>query len=211
MVGRWVVEAFMDEDAIGRVLVVVIVLALGGLIVFNAASTVYLNPQHSSNKLVQHGQPNDDLDPLVSQFDAAAETENIDVLFYGNTSSDTSFVRPSASQEPGAVHANLRPICTNWPEPMPLNWYLANTGVNATCAESLGELRFLVEQQQPTPDMVVVRTDDESVPRQLLRERYGEPSTYSLRSNDRKTPRALVYAKADLDSSAAPSRQSPAS
>lgn len=195
MVGRWVVEAFRGEDRIGRGLMAFVIVVAVGLTAGNAVSLVYLNDQHSSNRLVQHGQPADDLDSLVADLDAAAATDAPDVLFYGNTSMQGSFVRSGNVTATNGAYMNIRPVCADWTESFPIQWYMASTGADGECAQSVQALRYQVENE--TPDIVVVRETDDSVPTEWLSERY-EATTYSLRSNDRKEPRATVYVRPSL-------------
>ena len=195
--GRWIDTNFRREDTVGRLLLTVLVGAVVVAFAWQAASLVYLNPDHSSNDIVQGAQPNDDFGPLVADLEAAAQDpgEGADVLIYSNVSMDGSFVRSTNVSATDGAYYNFKPICTDWPETLPLDWYLASTGVDSDCARSEPELRHRAETEQPP--MVVVRHGDNSVPHEWLTERY-EATTYNLRYSDTTPPRAVVYVRDDL-------------
>jgi predicted membrane-bound mannosyltransferase len=198
MAGRITLSTYLDEDVVGRVLLSVVVLAAVVVVAWQGAGIVYLNPQHESNTIVQGAQPTDDLRPLVKDLEAAAAaSDGTDTLIYSNTSMRGSFVRSGNVSDTDGVFMNFRPVCTNWPETLPLDWYFASTGVEADCAQSTAELRFQVENNQPP--VVVVRDGDDSVPHEWLTERY-EATTYSLRFTDNTPPRTVVYVRSDIAS-----------
>ncbi|MCU4719093.1 flippase activity-associated protein Agl23 [Halapricum hydrolyticum] len=186
---RWGREAYQEDEPIDVGLTALILVMVVATVAWSGATHVYLNPSHESNDLVQFGQPYDDLDPVVEELQAAAPGENPDVLVYGNASEDASIVGP--------VHSgrawNVRPVCTDFGKFLPMQWYLASTGTNASCAREPAGLRERVEQDRPP--VVITRLGDDSVPTAWLEDNYEDRGTFSLRYREGATPTIQVYVR----------------
>ncbi|WP_197428369.1 hypothetical protein [Halapricum sp. CBA1109] len=192
MVGRWGYEAFADDDAISVGLSALVVVVVTGLVLLNGANLVYLTPAtggDTTNILVQHGQPNDDLSTLEAQLDAAADAD-AGVLYYGNSSMRGSFVKRDPAGAGYNAYTNFQPICTDWSESLPIHWYLAQSGANASCETDRQGLRERLNTDPPA--IIVTNAADDSVPADLLDEQYAA-TTYNLRSKDTSLPKATVY------------------
>ncbi len=121
--------------------------------------SVYQEPTERENVLVQYAQPADDLGPVADRLAAvAAENENgPDIVVYSE-SGENSFVR-----EAGADRYPLafRPVCTNWPETLPLNWHLVSAEATVTCATQQPD----VVNPTPTADLL---TGEDGLPPMVL-------------------------------------------
>ncbi|QSG07817.1 flippase activity-associated protein Agl23 [Halapricum desulfuricans] len=186
---RWGRDAYREDEPIDVGLTALILAVVVATVVWSGASHVYLNPSHESNDLVQFGQPTDDLDPVVEELRAAAPDENPDVLVYGNASEDASIVDAGQPERTW----NVRPVCTDFGNFLPMQWYLAASGANASCAGDPAELRERVEREQPS--VVITRVGDDSVPTDWLEDRYDDRGTYSLRYYADATPTIQVYVR----------------
>jgi len=192
---RWLVRAYADGELLDRALVGVFVVGVVALAGWQAATLVYLDPMSNTNEIVQHGQPADDLAPVLEQFQAAAETEDPDVLFYGDATRTNAFVLPSDRQTEDDILMNFAPPCTNWAESLPLNWYVYRTNASADCVDSESILRQRVVASEPA--LIVAEATDPSTPREWLSNRYVA-TNYSLRSSDASVPRATVFVRQDI-------------
>ena len=186
---RWGKDAYRENEFVDVGLTALILLIVVATVAWSGANHVYLNPAHESNDLVQFGQPHDDLDPVVEELRAAAPDDNPDVLVYGNASDDASIVDASQPERDW----NVRPVCTDFGNFLPMQWYLAASGANASCAGTAPELRERVEREQPS--VVITRDGDDSVPTDWLDERYDDRGTYSLRYREGATPTIQIYKK----------------
>jgi len=185
---RWGSNAYHENDTIDLGLTALILVLVASTVVWSGLSHVYLDPTHESNELVQFGQPHDDLDPVIEELRAAAPGENPDVLVYDNASADGSIVGPV---HVGSVK-DVRPVCTDFGNFLPMQWYLGAANANATCARKL-ELRKQVTRHEP--DVVITRLRDDSVPTEWLEERYEDRGTYSLRYYERAVPTIRLYVR----------------
>ena len=95
--------------------------------------SVYEEPTERHNVLVQYAQPADDLDPVAERLEAvAADHEGGPDMVVYSESADGSFVRDA---EESYYPLAFRPICTNWPETLPLNWHMVAAESEVTCAK----------------------------------------------------------------------------
>ncbi|MEF8826613.1 MAG: flippase activity-associated protein Agl23, partial [Halapricum sp.] len=176
---RWGREAFLEDDQIDVGLTALVLLVTVSMVAWTALGTVYLNPQHESNDLVQFGQPHDDLGPVVDELREAAPSDDPDVLVYGNVSQDVSIVGPV----PAGASWNVRPVCADFENFLPMQWYLSSADTNATCARTPIQLRETVERD--SPPVVITRLRDDSAPTGWIEERYTHLGNFSLRYTER--------------------------
>ncbi|MEF8908030.1 MAG: hypothetical protein V5A13_09230, partial [Haloarculaceae archaeon] len=143
--------------------------AVAGLLVLTTlqvgavgVGSVYQDSTARENVLVQYAQPADDLEPVADRL-AAVAAENgdgPDMVIYSE-SDENSFVRQAGEDRYPLV---FRPICTNWPETLPLNWYMVSAEATVTC-----------ERQQsgvvnPTPTAELLTGEDGPPPIILAKE-----------------------------------------
>jgi len=185
---RWGSDAYRENDSIDVGLTALILVLVASTVAWSGLSHVYLDPTHESNELVQFGQPHDDLDPVIEELRAAAPGENPDVLVYGNASADGSIVGPVYV---GSTK-DVRPVCADFGNFLPMQWYLAAADANATCAREF-QLRDRVERHEP--DVVITRLGDDSVPTEWLEDRYEDRGAYSLRYYEQAVPTIRLYVR----------------
>ena len=188
---RWGREAFADEDPVDMALTALILLLVVSSVAFNGLTHVYTNPQHESNELVQFAQPHDDLQPVVEELQAAAPSEGTDVIVYSDTDMGVPLVYGSGVDE----YWNVRPACTRLSNFLPAQWYLASTGVDATC-DSDPDVLTQRAQQENVP-VVITKVRDDTVPREWLGERYTHVGNFSLRYTERADPTLEVWSRAE--------------
>ena len=124
--------------------------------------SVYQQPTERENVLVQYAQPADDLDPVADRLAAvAAENEaGPDMVIYSE-SGENSFVREAGEDR---YPLAFRPICTNWPETLPLNWYMVSAEATVTCETQQPEV------VNPTPTADLLTGEDGPPPIVLAKE-----------------------------------------
>jgi uncharacterized protein (TIGR03663 family) len=127
-----------------------------------AAGSVYQEPAERENVLVQYAQPADDLDPVADRLAAvAAENDGGPDMVVYSESEENSLVRQTGADQ---YPLSFRPVCTNWPETLPLNWYMVSANATVTC-----------ERQQsgvvnPTPTADLLTGEDGPPPLVLAKE-----------------------------------------
>jgi uncharacterized protein (TIGR03663 family) len=123
---RYGTRAARRDDAGRAVAASLILVAAAGQFGAVAASDVYgaTDPQ---NRLVQYGQPADDLDGFYRDVSGAIEgNEGVDVLFLGDR-----FYMLDESE------ADAPPVSDDWGERLPLSWYLERAGATTASTMSL--------------------------------------------------------------------------
>ncbi|MFW5956436.1 MAG: flippase activity-associated protein Agl23 [Halorhabdus sp.] len=179
IVGRWAIDAYDERDlvnlgltslVIGIVTVAVFVTAISGA--YGATATSDENP------LVQYGQPGEDMRPALDSLrQIAADHDGTDVAIYdGSTADGGSFVR----SDPGSAWKDFRPVCTEWGNTLPINWYLAADGADTECFNETAALENETLGEDPVP-IVITRGTDSTVPVSALEEDY-HGLTYPLRT-----------------------------
>jgi len=178
-------DAVADRDGIATVAVsgLLVLAAVNG--VATGVTGVYTQPQAADNPLVQFAQPGDDMRPLVEDLEEiAADNEGTDVvIYYGEDGDDYDgnralVLRDGTNADP---FWDVRPVCSDWANTQPLNWYLASTGATATCERDPGDLATAVESDPPP--VVVGVAADTTLPRSALEAEY-ERRTYHIRTDD---------------------------
>jgi uncharacterized protein (TIGR03663 family) len=114
LIGRWGVDAYADDDAVGVSAAVVLLLLLTAQVGGAVMETNYRNPADPDNELVQYAQSSSDLKPtLETIYEISRENEGVDVMWYGS-----EFYAPneSVNDQPPA-----RP--SGWFGRLPLAWY----------------------------------------------------------------------------------------
>jgi uncharacterized protein (TIGR03663 family) len=146
----WTRDAYADDDQISVALAAVVLLLLGGQMAGTAVTGVYVNPQNEDNVLVQYAQPAGDFREAVDLLGpAAAETEGLDVVWYG----DHFLVENESKASRLAVPDG------EWYNRLPLPWYLEMHDANRTSTASSQELERLVTEERPP---VIITRDAEA-------------------------------------------------
>jgi uncharacterized protein (TIGR03663 family) len=109
-------------DAGTAVAVALVVLAVGAQVGAVVAGDVY-GPSDRTNDLAQYAQPADDLEPIAVAARAAADGDSgtVEVVYVG-----------SAYDGPGDATADSPPVGDAWGTRLPLPWYVAVGGADAT-------------------------------------------------------------------------------
>ncbi|MFB6201135.1 MAG: flippase activity-associated protein Agl23 [Halorhabdus sp.] len=181
IVGRWGIDAYRQDDRIDVGLSAVVIGIVAFLVVGTAVAGAYApNNRSGENPLVQYGQPADDLRPVLERMQAVAEThDGTDVLIYDNsTDGDVTYVRDDP--ESSSVK-DFRPICTEWGNTLPMNWYIAAYDAETDCAKDPDTLRNRTSGDDPVP-IVMTRAADATVPADRLNQDY-RALTYELRTD----------------------------
>ena len=124
--------------------------------------SVYQEPTERENVLVQYAQPADDLDPVVDRLAAVAagNGDGPDLVVYSEAA-ENSFVREAGEDR---YPLAFRPICTNWPETLPLNWYTVSAEATVTCERQQPDV------VNPTPTADLLTGEDGPPPMVLAKE-----------------------------------------
>jgi uncharacterized protein (TIGR03663 family) len=124
--------------------------------------SVYGEPTERENVLVQYAQPADDLDPVVDRLAAVAagNGDGPDLVVYSEAA-ENSFVREAGEDR---YPLAFRPICTNWPETLPLNWYTVSAEATVTCETQQPDV------VNPTPTADLLTGEDGPPPMVLAKE-----------------------------------------
>ena len=169
-------EAFASGDRLRAGVVACALLLVAGQVGATAATTVYLQPQSAENPLVQYAQPTGDVRPAFDSLSAGTGGTGGDgdpptVVFYGET-----FVADSAESP-------IPPPCTDLQRALPLQWYVARTNAEATCAVDRAALAEIRDEGDPA---MVVSTTEDSDPLYATLDGYGT-RTVDLRASGRET------------------------
>ena len=126
------------------------------------AGSVYQDDTARENVLVQYAQPADDLEPVADRLAtvAAENGDGPDLVVYSEAE-ENSFVREAGDD---LYPLAFRPICTNWPETLPLNWYMVSTEATVTCE------RRQPGVVNPTPTAELLTGEDGPPPMILAKE-----------------------------------------
>jgi uncharacterized protein (TIGR03663 family) len=124
--------------------------------------SVYGEPTERENVLVQYAQPADDLGPVVDRLAAVAagNGDGPDLVVYSEAA-ENSFVREAGEDR---YPLAFRPICTNWPETLPLNWYTVSAEATVTCETQQPDV------VNPTPTAELLTGEDGPPPMVLAKE-----------------------------------------
>ena len=154
-------------DAGTAVAVVLVALAIGAQTGALVAGGVY-GPSDRSNQLAQYAQPADDLDPIAAAARAAADSdpETTEVVYVG-----------SAYDVPAAATTDSPPVGDAWGNRLPIPWYVAAAGADATSTANVST--FATRYGDDTPPVVVAATTRRGALSDQLGEAY-EPTSYRL-------------------------------
>ena len=154
-------------DAGTAVAVVLVVLAIGAQTGALVAGGVY-GPSDRSNQLAQYAQPADDLDPVATAARAAADNdpETTEVVYVG-----------SAYDVPAAATTDSPPVGDAWGNRLPLPWYLAAAGADATSTANAST--FAARYGDDTPPVVIAAATHRGALSDQLDESY-KPTSYRL-------------------------------
>jgi uncharacterized protein (TIGR03663 family) len=124
--------------------------------------SVYGEPTERENVLVQYAQPADDLEPVADRLAAVAagNGDGPDMVVYSEAA-ENSFVREAGEDR---YPLAFRPICTNWPETLPLNWYMVSAEATVTCETQQPDV------VNPTPTAELLTGEDGPPPMVLAKE-----------------------------------------
>jgi uncharacterized protein (TIGR03663 family) len=182
---RWGREAIQQDDPVDVGLSTLVAVLVVGLVVTTGFQFVYQSPQTDANPLVQFGQPSDDMRPALDRIERiSSEQGGPHVLIYDdpspNDDSDRPYVRSVAESTNESVSWNFRPVCSEWSNMLPLNWYFAADDIEATCARSEADVRAKLESD--SIPVIVTRGSGPDVPQSIAAEydRYE----YSIRYDD---------------------------
>ncbi|MFB6296533.1 MAG: flippase activity-associated protein Agl23 [Halobacteriales archaeon] len=179
---RWARESWERDDTVSAAITGLVFLLVALQIGQGLAVGVYTNDQSDENSLVQYAQPAGDLRPDLRRMrTAAAETEGVDVLVYGEELVD------------GDAEATREPACVKWFDALPLPWYFAAHDATVDCAMNESDLD---EALGDSPPIVVSRQDAASDVSERLPEYRSR--TYELRSFGTEV---TVFVHPDYDSS----------
>ncbi|WP_136688625.1 flippase activity-associated protein Agl23 [Halorhabdus amylolytica] len=176
---RWGLDAYRARDRIDVGLSVVVVGLVGLVVVSTALTTAYApNDRADDNPIVQYAQPGDNLRPVLDQIQSIAPAhDGTDVLVYDGSTDDGGYLR----DDPGSADYNFRPVCTEWGNTLPLNWYFVAYDAETDCMNDTGVLLERTSGEDPVP-VVITRDADPTVPADELAEDY-HPLTYQLRTH----------------------------
>ena len=154
-------------DAGTAIAVVLVVLALGAQTGAVVAGGVY-GPSDRSNELAQYAQPADDLGPIAAAARTAADgdPETVEVVYVG-----------SAYDVPAAATTDSPPVGDAWGTRLPLPWYVAAAGADATSTANVST--FAVRYGDDTPPVVVAAPTHRDALADQLGEAY-ESTSYRL-------------------------------
>ena len=164
-----------DGDATDRsslnagtaIAIVLVVLAVGAQTGAVVAGGVY-GPSDRSNELAQYAQPADDLAPIEAAARAAADNdpETTEVVYVG-----------SAYDVPAAATTDSPPVGDAWGNRLPLPWYVAAAGADATSTANVST--FAARYEDDTPPVVIAAPTHRGALSDQLGEAY-EPTGYRL-------------------------------
>ena len=145
----WGREAAEADDGLSVGLVAVVLLLLSAGTAWTAVETSYLEPQRQDNVLVQYAQPEGRMRPALEAIDrAAADTDGLDVLWYGGhfyLADESTADRPPV---PGS----------GWYNRLPLPWYLEAAGASVGSVNDTGEFGRVLAAE--SPPVVITRTEE---------------------------------------------------
>lgn len=179
IVGRSLLDALATDDRMDAVIGALVLAAVVVLVVSTAVPATYgSNNRSGNNPLVQYGQPGDDMRPALERIQhIAPDHAGTDVVVYDGTVIDSgSFLREDSE----SASKDFRPVCTEWTNTLPINWYLAAYDADTACVNESHALKN-VTGEDPVP-VVITRNSDPSVPGEVLRENF-HPLTYQLRTD----------------------------
>ena len=170
--------ALADDVSVTSLLAALLLVIVLGQVVATAVGAAYVNDTDAeTNKLIQYGQPADDMRYDLQQLDRiAAENDGTDVLLYENY-----FVGSDESE-------HFYPACmgtSEWFNGLPLSWYLYASDANVTCVQNSLDL----DRVSGDPPPIIV-TRERSVPilsQQLEGIGGYEYSVYELRTSGTET------------------------
>ncbi|MFB6298299.1 MAG: flippase activity-associated protein Agl23 [Salinirussus sp.] len=177
LVYRWGRNAAVERDRIGSVVAAALLVLLALQVGFVTAEAAYVDQTSDGNHLVQFAQPADDMGEAIRTIDGVAprHSDGADVVLFNGSSALNS---EAIVREPGGQPFNhFRPTCSNWPNALPLNWYLVRSGANVSCER---QPTALARGDDDQPPVIVTLRSDASVPRARLNRTYTA-ETYSLR------------------------------
>ena len=171
-----------DTDAAGRtravdagtaIAIVLVVLAIGAQTGAVVTGGVY-GPSDRSNELAQYAQPADDLGPVAAAARAAADgaPDTTEVVYVG-----------SAYGVPAAATTDTPPVGDAWGTRLPLPWYVAAAGADATSTANVST--FAARYGDDTPPVVIAAPTHREALADRLDEAY-EPTSYRLGLWNRK-------------------------
>ncbi|WP_135663699.1 flippase activity-associated protein Agl23 [Halorhabdus rudnickae] len=179
MVSHWGLDAVRSRDRVDASLAVMVVGLVGLVVVSTALTTAYApNNRAEDNPIVQYAQPGDNLRPALEQLQTiAAEHNGTDVLIYDGSTDDGGYLR----DDPESADFNFRPVCTEWGNTLPLNWYLVAYDAESDCVNDTGTLFERTGGEDPVP-VVITRDADSTLSDDALAEDYRD-LTYRLRTH----------------------------
>jgi len=179
-IGRWGVDAYRSGDRVDLGLATVVVGLVGLVVVSTALTTAYApHDRADDNPIVQYAQPGDNLRPALDRIQSIAPAhDGTDVLIYDGSADDGGYLR----DDPDSASYNFRPVCTEWGNTLPLNWYLVAYDADAGCVNDTGVLFERTGGEDPVP-VVITRDADTTLPGNALDEGYHD-RTYRLRADD---------------------------
>lgn len=187
----WGYAAFAHDDGIGVAIAAVFLLLVAGQVAMVAGPSVYTNAQADENNLVQYAQPAGSPDGELQTMAAIARENRSgsDVLLYYGEQGDSydensAFVKEDLDNADSA-RLDLKPLCSNWFNSLPLPWYFAKDDVDVNCSRSQASLTERL-QSSNAPPIIITQDRDETVPTNTLELEYTGTS-YELRSYGTET------------------------
>jgi uncharacterized protein (TIGR03663 family) len=183
---RWGREAALsgDDAAAAAVGLLLLVAAVG--VAGPTVTDAYADHSGPTNNLVQYAQPTDDLDPVADRLAAvtADHEGGPDLLLYSPTDGDSSLVRNVSADRFPKI---FRPVCSNWPETLPLNWYLVRENASVACETGAGTTASPEETAArlvagDPPPLILTRAD--ALPPDADALAAYEHATYRIRKTD---------------------------
>jgi uncharacterized protein (TIGR03663 family) len=166
---RWGMEAYDDQDTVGFLIALLVLVSLFSYTGVVAANTSYVDTTSEGNELVQFAQPEGDSRAAFTAMNAVSAGNGTDVAVYMGESHRTRYGLLG-----GDSYWYKEPTCigTAWTSTLPLPWYFAQTDANVSCHSNA--TTFPGELEADQPGMVITKPDDPTVPDQLLRENYTQ-------------------------------------
>ena len=160
-------DRLQTVDAGTAVAVVLVVLAIGAQTGALVAGGVY-GPSDRSNQLAQYAQPADDLGPIAAVARMASDSDpgTAEVVYVG-----------SAYDVPAAATTDSPPVGDAWGNRLPVPWYVAAAGADATSTANVS--RFAARYGDDTPPVVIADPTHRGALSDQLGAAY-EPTSYRL-------------------------------
>ncbi|MFW5939810.1 MAG: flippase activity-associated protein Agl23 [Halolamina sp.] len=185
LVVRWGWQSLAEEDHVGTVLTVALLVLVVGAMVVPAASASYVNPTSDDNQLVQYAQPQQEFRETFDDIGAIAPShEGTDLVVYG----------PELVVDSG-TSSGMPPQCLDLGNALPLHWYIAADDVTTECAYDEEELEE--EFADGSPAVVIATVDEEPEVTNAL------DGDYERRQHDLRTLGREVVVFIDEDALAA--------